>query len=569
VNRTEPPRQQPSGGRAPLLIGVGLWSVALLAVGFPLAMHRHFQVDEFHNLYNASLLFRWATLEAAVHPEVFQVALGYLTRHLSHASDVLLTFRAVFFLFFALNLLLLGWAQPYFGSWHQRLLALLGASLLVPLWEYGFEIRHDVLFLTGMLVLFMLLQRAVTRQAMTRWLAVGAGATLLWLFISAHKAPAYLLPLGGLLLWVGSDLYAGSSRWRRLLAVSGWTAAGFVAAAALVTLLLWATGTLRVVVAGIAHFVGHLEGIPRESPQLSLASFFRPHPALMLLIPAHVILAVRGVMAAGRKGWRPSSITLVFLLVSTAVLFANPRPFPYNLLHFAPFVYLAALDVAAHLKGNSRVTAALALLVLTGALGMGWALQTRPYLRFPNSFQLGYIRAAEEMTAAGEPVLDGVGMVVTRPPVDRFWMLHSSFMHSYRAGLRTPIEEIVARAAPPVVLVNYRLGWIHGEDMAALRRHYVELEPSFLVLGGALPEGETTFEIARRGSYVVHVGAPMTIAGRPVADGQVIELDRGAHAVAGLTEEGLFRWAGPSGGSLAEIPTKPREVPLFLPFPAR
>src|SRR5690606_2195181 len=99
-------------------------------------------------------------------------------------------------------------------------------------------------------------------------------------------------------------------------------------------------------------------------------------------------------------------------------------PFPYNLLLVAPFFCLAALDGAGRLRRGAR-GAVLGLLLVANLAGLALVVRQRPYLRYPSSFQLGFAEAAEEMTGPGEPVLDGIGLVVTRPPADRDWLIHS------------------------------------------------------------------------------------------------------------------------------------------------
>src|SRR5690606_4424462 len=89
-----------------LVLGTAVWMGVVLATVFPLATRRHFQVDELQNAYNASLLWRWddAAAAATVHPEPFQALLGAATRGMTRTTDVLLTFRCVFVLFFVANL---------------------------------------------------------------------------------------------------------------------------------------------------------------------------------------------------------------------------------------------------------------------------------------------------------------------------------------------------------------------------------------------------------------------------------------------------------------------------------
>jgi hypothetical protein len=169
-----------------------------------------------------------------------------------------------------------------------------------------------------------------------------------------------------------------------------------------------------------------------------------------------------------------------------------------------------------------------------------------------NEVQLAYIRAAEAMTDPQEDsVLDGVGMVVTRKPPDRDWLVHSSYLGAYRRGERTSFPELLENGTSPVVMTNYRWGWLGEEVLSALRARYLPLANGFWVLGGRFEGREGSFEVLREGRYFVASGTAENPLG-VVVDGMAASpfgvrfLSQGVHSFTGATDEGLVvGWVGP------------------------
>ncbi|MEI2722541.1 MAG: hypothetical protein V9H26_03035 [Verrucomicrobiota bacterium] len=92
---------------------------------------------------------------------------------------------------FWLNVVLLALATGANLRSTGGLLTLLAAATLAPLWDYGFEIRHDNLLLTGLLVTW-----CVIRVRPAGWQSyLIAGALAVAMQLAAHKAFAYFIPL--------------------------------------------------------------------------------------------------------------------------------------------------------------------------------------------------------------------------------------------------------------------------------------------------------------------------------------------------------------------------------------
>lgn len=564
---------EPRSRRVPYLLALGAW-LALISVGaLSVVTERHFQVDEFQNAYSSRLLFASGGQDQT---ELFLVALGHVATHFETTSGVLLTFRGIFFLVFVVNLLLAAHAQRAFLSPLGRWLVLVAFSLLFPLWAFGMEIRHDNLLLTGQLALFFLTQRAAHRGSLQAGEAFLGGMAMFWTLVMAYKGLAYALPYGVLLLLVHRSKpgFRGALTERAKLA--GWLALGCATAAGGAAAFLISTGHLGPVLRGASHFAQHLDGLQPFSLWPTTSDEVHRYPHLFAL--SLLLLAILAVETIRRRPLSlrlgPGHVTAIYLVWSFVVLWMNPRPFPYNQLNFLPFVFFAAIAMVARLPWSEAVRT-WALLLLAVANGVGWAngRSSEAYARTGNRVQLGYIRAAEALTdPTQDSVLDGVGMVVTRKPPDRDWLLHSSYMSAYRRGERTSFGDLLKSAASPVVMTNYRWGWLPGEEWSLLRERYLPLAKDFWVLGGRFVGPEGHFRIYNDGRYFVTFGAG-AISGKAVIDGQEVPLSsarylaRGLHSFAGAAEEGLVvSWAGPRLETPIALESLTRNQPLLVPF---
>jgi hypothetical protein len=180
-----------------------------------------------------------------------------------------------------------------------------------------------------------------------------------------------------------------------------------------------------------------------------------------------------------------------------------------------------------------------------------------------NEAQLSYIGAAEAMTdPARDTVLDGVGLVLTRRPPDRDWMLHSLWMGDYRAGRRTGFGDMMRARPSPVVLGNYRWGWLPDRDLAVLHERYVALYPELYVLGSAPTGAAGEFTIHYAGRYIVEPKPPggaaaLRVDGQPLGGG-ALELGAGTHRYDGAGAAGIVvYWLGPAGQRPIVLPLVP------------
>ena len=114
---------------------------------------------------------------------------------------------------FWLNIVLIAVATGERLFSRQGLIALAAAATLAPLWDYGFEIRHDNLLLTGVLLTWCVVR---VRPAGIRSYVI-AGAIAAALQFVAFKAFVYTFPLSlGILACPPPDHRA--RRWKLALA---------------------------------------------------------------------------------------------------------------------------------------------------------------------------------------------------------------------------------------------------------------------------------------------------------------------------------------------------------------
>jgi hypothetical protein len=145
--------------------------------------------------------------------------------------------------------------------------------------------------------------------------------------------------------------------------------------------------------------------------------------------------------------------------------------------------------------------------------------------------------------------------------VAKDWIVHSLLMPAYHAGQRETVRHIIERVWPPVTVTVYRWGFLDRADWFMLRRNYVRFSEDLWTLGSTLNLATTRFDVHRAGRYQVRADAADdagTIDGRGVRGGDVLWLERGAHAVATPLRYTLA-WTGP--GTPQEPPVAAN--PLF------
>jgi hypothetical protein len=547
-----------------LLLLAGL--VGLVWFSLHLAMNRIYQVDECTEVYNAKTLALDPVKADLGHVTLFQVLLSPFMRNFTVSADFFTAARFIMVELFWLNLVLIALATGEKLFSLRGLIALTGAASLAPLWDYGFEIRHDNLMLTGLLLIWCIIR--LQPAGIRSYFLIGAIAA--GLEFVAFKSFAYTIPIS-LAVLIFPPPESKLTRWKM--------AAAWIIGTVLTLLIIhWLLGYLGLWKLYLvtnnslsdASANGH-----RFWPWQTLARLLGQTPlllalALAALIALAVTLRKNGKAALHWNGYLPEGL---LLLIAFGVLMVNPAPFPYNLLFLVPFAYLLAFkytltlvkDIIHHTKG--LLPAAAAILIFTYFIP--FYVATSRHLNMTNYRQVKLMYVAESLTnPAKDRIFDGVGMVPGRP-IDPRWWLHSFSIKSFIDGTVTPVHELLAQNSAAVLIPNYRTDWLPEIDQAYFTNHYVPLADDFWVLGKRLSSGGGDFAITHQGRYRISSLAGSDLAGTfpsgmqallsPLNDGKIIatldgltfsnqpvELSTGIHRIKCAADcQPVVVWLGP------------------------
>ena len=513
------------------------------ARGYDWAQSRHFNVDELQVAANTALWCREAPVEMLNYIEPFQSALVRLISPSMTTRQVLGTLRTAFLVLLMVNFGILALGQRAYPTVWGVLAVLVTATLHFPLWLHGFEIRSDVLLLTGNLLLYAIAARAADSKNPSMASAVAAGVVGGMMQATASKSVVYWGPFALLTVVVVSLAEDRSKRSWFALRSGAAAGCGVVAGAAAALACLIPDGMLMPFLQGLRAFYGVASQSSRFSALPSLSDLATQAPAVFVLAVLQTIVTLFTI--ANRSARGRQVVTSLFFVWSVVALLLNPTPFGYNTIHAAAFSCIAVTELFAatgFLKGSHLVCAFAGL----------WAVQaldmTRdaalPYARMTNQLQLGSAELAEFYTGPDDPVYDGVGLVVSRNPPQPGWMMHSLLpnMGANRRVFDTP---------PPVVITNHRWHWLPSELRESIERKYVSLTPAVWVLGARGPCGVAEVEIERPGRYYAAIRGPdaaLQIDGTVVPSDGVVPLKHGKHRIrCPASSEYSLQWLGPTG----------------------
>jgi hypothetical protein len=471
---------------------------ALVWFSLRLAGTRIFQVDECQNACVARILAAGQVKTAYATPSLLQLPLSWLAHGVGRSVDLFTAARFLMLEIFWLNVVLIALATGEKLFSRRGLIALAAAATLAPLWDYGIEIRHDNLLLTGVLLTWCVVR--VRPAGIQSYVIAGAIAAALQ-FV-AFKAFVYTFPISLAILACPPPNHR-APRWKLALA---WIV-GALAMFLILRVSYGAAGLWDLYVAGLRRISGDSTGGNRFAPWDTLSRLLGQTPLLLGLVAAASVALAVDIGKRGRAAlsWDGSLPEALLLAVALAALLINPAPYPYNLLHLVPYAFLFAFRYASGLSRElsgrpAFLTLAGAILVFTHLVPFGVA--TRRHLDWPNTRQEALMCLAESLTDADkDPVYDGVGMVPTRPRIHYWWFLHSLYIQSFVKGPGPRVREMLAARPAAVVIPNYRTDWLPEEDHTFVRERYVPLADDFWVLGKVLPAGGGTFEIVHSGRY--------------------------------------------------------------------
>jgi hypothetical protein len=470
----------------------------LLGFSAYLAATRIYQVDEFQNVTMARVLAQRREAQFFTDAGAFTAALSGLDRGAARSRDLLANARLMMLALFWLNLVLLGACTGEALASRRGLIALLAAATLAPLWDHGFEIRHDNPLLTCLLLTWYLLRtRPGGRRA---YFAAGAVAVAAQLF--SFKSFAYMLPLSAAFLLFPPP---GHRAPRRALVLC-W-AAGAAAALAAARGVYGALGLWSVYLSDLRGMSAITASARRFPPQEPLGRLLGETPLLSALLFAALFLVARDLKRRGAaaRTWEGGLPEAALFAGAFAVLLVNPTPFSYNILLLIPFAFLVAYRYAARLASELRerrelVPLAWTLVILFHAAP--FAAATAWAAMWSSARQVRLMDAAEALTdPSKDPVYDAVGLVPTRPSAAYQWVLTSFTVHAVLDGSGPRVRDLLERSPAAVFIPNYRTDWFSTEDHVFIGRRYVPLSDDFWVLGTALPPGGGGFDVRRAGRY--------------------------------------------------------------------
>ena len=524
---------------------------ALGAASFYLAVHRIYQVDEVQQVYMSRILgtHRWNDFLTTA-PIYLLGPLSSIAKAGTTSAGILEAHRLAFLGLFWLNALLLAVAAGARRADLRGLTIFLFAATFAPLWDYGFEVRHDNVLLAAVLCAWILIRHRGALPPPVRFLLLGALAIVAQ--ASAFKAFLYFVPMCGLvLLFPNPELGPG-----RLRAIF-WTALGAVLAGGLVLLAYALSGTWEVFAGGFRGSVKTAARAVSFSSWPALERLFFQTPLLAAGVALFAAVALRELYRRrwGFFSWSSLLPEALFVSGSVAILFINPTPFPYNLIFVVPpaFVAVVAILPLVPLSGG-RLSADMKMFVVAGILvgHLGpFVGQTLRHFRMDNARQLALVRAAETMTdPARDRVYDAAGLVVTRDSIGYFYYLHSLTIGLFWSGQVESVRSMLDKRPASVILPNYRLTWLKEKDVTFIHNHYLPLSGDFFALGEEL-RGGTVWRCLHPGRYHVSVkpadrAAEARIDGEPPIPGPR-RFEAGPHAIE--APEGVIVrivWIGPT-----------------------
>ncbi len=558
-------------------IGVLVW------LSFYLAAMRIYQVDECLNVFAAKMI---ASGQSAPGMELFQLMLSWVIPAGARAVDLFASARVLTWLIFWLNLILIamGTGERIFSR--RWLIALAGAATLAPLWDYGFEIRHDNLLLTGVLLMWGMVRFQPPRLGTFFCL----GACFIGLEFVAMKSILYTVPM---LLGIFVFLPPGARqpRWKLFLA---WCL-GAVVAFFVFRLIFHAAGLGHDYLANVNRTATVSNQTFRFSPfELTLPRLLVQTPLLVAIVVAALIACAMTVFREKRAALNWDGILPEVLLLGIALiaLFTNPNPYPYNLLHVVPYAFLLGYRYAAFAwkdfaHRSAFVPIAASVVVFTHLAP--FVATTKRHWAMDNFHQEQLMNLTEDLTdPVKDAIFDGIGMVPTRKVCDVRTFMHGqaylSLVKSSPSGME--MRGFLAANPPSVVILSYRSEWLSDEDNEFLKQRYVSIGDDFMVLGKLMPAGGGTFEVFHAGRYRITsaegsniIGTyqepknlkerlftpqkevpPLvgTVDGVPL-NGKPVELSVGTHRLeCGANDKPAVVWVGPQLNEIAKSPGQDR-----------
>jgi len=523
----KPPQENRTGGTAAskrVFMGV-LWSclAAIIALwvwrhSFHVSALRIYRPDECRNVCATWFLATGQGIASETPVSLFYLPLVWLSRETTHSVELYASARFLSSILLWLNVFLLAVATGQKVISRGGVVALAGAATLVPLWDFGFEIRPENLVLAGLLLMWCVLR--VRPQGLQSYFIGGAAAMALQ-FVDIRSL-AYSLPIS---LAACAFPHAGQKILRWKLPVA-WLI-GAATAALFVRIGFGASGLWDVYLRNWHNSLG-LAGEQADGHWPFVVHLVFQTPLLLALIAAALVALALDLRTRGRTALSWDSTLPEGLLCGLAffVFAVNPAPSPYQYLYLVAFAFLLAARFVSNLW--HKVTALdVALPLVCGIVLFAYfvpfvvAVKERN-LNLTNLRQEGLMQLAEQMTAPGKDfVYDEAGLVPTRRSAQyelAVWNQNISAADQIRS-----LRDIFAVQPPSVIIVGNSFDNISKDDYDFIHGHYVPLAEDFWALGKILPIGGGAFEVIHPGRYQITSADASNIRGTYVSPKNLME----------------------------------------------
>lgn len=544
------------GGRRTII----LLALVLLVLGsIYLGLNRIYQVDEAQNVFTSRLIGAGLTREFATDGRIWIAALSGLARFARTSAELFAWERLIFVGVFWANILLITLGSGHLPRGIKGLGVLLFVATLAPLWDYGFEIRHDNLLLLGLLISWWLVRTPC------RWAFAALGALGVLLQFCSFKGFLYFVPLSlGLLLFPPPTQTAGRLKNLAYFAIGSGTA--FLAA--------WGFGlameTGQFFAKDFHGSVAISQSVERFGPWLTLRRPFLQTPFLMGATFAFFGLCWSRWKAQRRDfiSWQSGFPEALLILGSLAILLVNPTPFPYNLVLMIPFAAMGVvklLDPAIEALEAFPVLRPLALGLLIFTHLIPFSHATLRHLDWLNDRQELLMNMAETLTdPVKDRVYDAAGLVPLRKSIGYNWFLHSMNIQHFRDGSWPSLAKMLTENPAAVILPNYRTDWLTDSDKAFINAHYLQISDDLLVLGGSILNGNGDWKCLHGGRYFLGTkggGYPgLLVDGKPAASNP-LWIEPGTHHFEGPGGHPIYIvWVGPNFDAPPSLLNSPHQT---------
>ena len=518
--------QHNAGASAPSkrVLAVVLWSCLAAAVCLWVCLHsihvsavRIYRADECRNVCAAWFLGTGQGIASGTPVSLFYLPLMWLFRGVAHSVDLYVSARFFCTILLWLNVVLLTAASGQKIFSRGGVVALVGAATLVPLWDFGFEIRPDNLILAGLLLMWCVLR--VRPEGLQSYFIAGALAMALQ-FVDVQTL-LYSLPIS---LAACAFPQSGKkiSRWKAPVI---WLI-GAAIAALIVRIVYGAAGLWEVYVHNWLNSFARVEEEASGRWPFVVHLVFQTPLLLALAVGALVALAIdlrsRGRTALSWDGELPEGLLFVLAFL---VYVLNPTPPPYQFLYLVAFAFPLAARFVSSLW-NKIPARDVALPQICGLLLFGhfvpFILVIQRSLSMTNFRQEGLMQLAEQMTAPGKDfVYDEAGLVPTRRSAQ--YQIPMADWNTPAANQFRSLRDLFAAQPPSVIVVGSGFDELSKDDYDFIRGHYVPIADDIWTLGKILPAGGGAFEIIHPGRYQITSAEASNIRGTFPAPKNLIE----------------------------------------------